>query len=51
MFEACKRTVDLNDDDEFTEIVEHVLERAGLTVHDRLPDGQVILRRDGIDPD
>jgi hypothetical protein len=51
MFEACHRTVDLEDDDEFRETVEHVLSRAGLVVHDRLPDGQTTLRREGIDPD
>ena len=50
-FEVLRRTVELEDDDEFTETVEHLLSSAGLTVHDRLPDGQVILRRDGIDPD
>lgn len=51
MFAALQRTVATEGDDEFTETVEHLLSRAGLTVHGRLPDGQVILRRDGIDPD
>jgi hypothetical protein len=50
MFEACQRTVEIEDDDEFRRTIERVLEHAGLTVHDRLPDGQTILRRDGIYP-
>jgi hypothetical protein len=51
MFETCQRMVETEDDDEFTATVERVLEHAGLTVHDRLPDGQTILRREGIDPE
>jgi hypothetical protein len=51
MSDALQRTVELEDDDEFRETVEHLLERAGLIVHDRLPDGQTILRREGIDPE
>jgi hypothetical protein len=51
MIDALQRTVEVEDDDAFRESVEDLLAMAGLTVHERLPDGQTILRREGIDPD
>jgi hypothetical protein len=51
MFEVCQRTAEIEDADEFRETVEHVLSAVGLSVHDRLPDGQTVLRREGVDPD
>lgn len=51
MIETLQRTVEIEDDDVFRETVEDLLAMAGLKVHDRLPDGQTVLRREGIDPD
>lgn len=51
MIDALQRTVELDDDDAFVESVEDLLGMAGLKVHERLPDGQTVLRREGIDPD
>jgi undecaprenyl pyrophosphate synthase len=50
MFKAFQGMVAIEDDDDFVEEMEHMLVSTSLVVHDRR-DGQVVLRREGVEPD